>query len=54
MAVAVVSAAASLTGAMTLDKGPYLWHGFSPMSVIAFAIAASGLVWLAVGVVRGK
>jgi ubiquinone biosynthesis protein len=54
MAVAMVSAAASLTGAMTMDRGPYLWHGFSPTSVVAFAIAAAGLVWLAVGVVRGK
>lgn len=52
--VALVSAAASLTGALTMERGPYLWHGFSPISVVAFGIALSGLVWLFAGVLRGR
>jgi ubiquinone biosynthesis protein len=52
--VALVSAAASLTGALTMERGPHLWHGFSPISVVAFGIALAGLVWLGVGVLRGR
>lgn len=53
-AVALVSAAASVTGALTMERGPHLWYGFSPISIAAFGIALVGLVWLAVGVVRGR
>jgi ubiquinone biosynthesis protein len=52
--VALVSAAASVTGALTMERGPYLWHGFSPISIAAFGIALFGLGWLAVGVVKGR
>lgn len=53
-AVSLVSAAASITGALTMDRGPHLWYGFSPISIVAFGIALVGLVWLAVGVLRGR
>jgi ubiquinone biosynthesis protein len=53
-AVALVSAAASVTGALTMERGPHLWHGFSPISIVAFGIALTGLVWLGVGVLRGR
>lgn len=53
-AVAMVSAAALLTAALTFEKGPYLWHGFSPFSVGGLAIAFVGLLWLGVGVLRGR
>ncbi len=52
--VALVSAAASVTGALTMERGPHLWHGFSPISIVAFAIALAGLVWLGVGVLKGR
>ncbi len=51
---ALVSAAASLTGALTMDRGPHLWHGFSPLSIVAFAIALLGLAWVGVGILRGR
>jgi hypothetical protein len=37
-----------------MDRGPHLWHGFSPTSIAAFAIAFIGLVWLTVGVLKGR
>ncbi|HEY4221989.1 MAG TPA: hypothetical protein VGO62_11610, partial [Myxococcota bacterium] len=52
--VALVSAAASLTGALTMERGPHLWHGFSPISVAAFFIALAGLMWLGVGLLKGR
>lgn len=53
-AVALISAAASLTGALTMNRGEHLWYGFSPISVVAFGIALMGLVWVGVGVLRGR
>jgi ubiquinone biosynthesis protein len=53
-AIALVSAAASLTGALTMDKGPHVWLGFSPISIIAFGIALCGLCWIGIGVIRGR
>ena len=52
--VAVISAAAAITGALTLESGPVLWRGYSPLSLIAFAIALVGTVWIALGVLRGR
>lgn len=52
--VALVSASASLTGALTMDRGPHLWHGFSPISIIAFSIALLGLGWVGIGILRGR
>jgi ubiquinone biosynthesis protein len=52
--VALVSAAASLTGALTMERGPHLFHGFSPISIAAFIIALGGLMWLSVGVLKGR
>jgi ubiquinone biosynthesis protein len=52
--VALVSAAASLTGALTMNRGEHLWYGFSPISVVAFAIALMGLVWVSIGILRGR
>lgn len=53
-AVSIVTAAALLTAALTFEKGPLVWHGFSPFSIAALAIAFGGLVWLGVGVLRGR
>jgi ubiquinone biosynthesis protein len=53
-AVALVSAAASLTGALTMNRGEHLWYGFSPISIVAFGIALMGLVWVGVGILRGR
>jgi len=52
--VAVISAAAAITGALTLESGPVLWRGYSPLSLIAFAIALVGTAWIALGVLRGR
>lgn len=52
--IALVSAAASLTGALTMERGPHLVHGFSPISLVAFGIALAGLVALVVGMARGR
>jgi ubiquinone biosynthesis protein len=52
--VALVSAAASITGALTMDRGPHLWHGLSPISIIAFSIALLGLSWVSIGILRGR
>jgi ubiquinone biosynthesis protein len=54
VAVALVTGAAALAGALTIDRGPHLWHGFSPTSIVAFAVAVGGLFWLGVGVLKGK
>jgi ubiquinone biosynthesis protein len=54
VSVALVTGAAALAGAMTIDRGPHLWHGLSPASIVTFTVALIGLVWLGVGVLRGK
>lgn len=53
-AVAIISAAALLTAALTVGKGPHLWYGFSPMSIAALAIVMGGLTWIGVGLLRGR
>ncbi|MBI1946998.1 MAG: phosphotransferase [Deltaproteobacteria bacterium] len=53
-AVAVISAAALMAAALTLDKGPHLWHGFSPLSIAALFIVFGGLTWIGVGLLRGR
>jgi ubiquinone biosynthesis protein len=52
--VSVVIAAASLTGALTMGRGPEIALGLSPIGLAAFGIAFVGLVWLVVGVLKGR
>jgi ubiquinone biosynthesis protein len=51
---AIVVASASLTGALTIDKGSAVALGLPVVSLVAFAVALAGLVWLGTGVLRGK
>lgn len=52
--VALVSAAAAVTGALSLEHGDMSWLGYSPLSFISFGIALSGLLWIIAGIVRGR
>lgn len=52
--VSVVVAAASLTGALTLEHGAPVMVGLPAVSLVTFSIALFGVVWLGVGVLRGK
>jgi ubiquinone biosynthesis protein len=38
--LSILAAAGAVTGALTMTKGPALWWGLSPLSLIAFSIAA--------------
>lgn len=52
--IALISAAASITGALSLDHGTVRWLDVSPVSFIAFSVAAGGLIWIATGIVRQR
>lgn len=52
--VSVVVAAASLTGAITLEHARPLMFGLAPIPLVCFTIATAGLLWLAAGVLRGR
>lgn len=54
LSVALVSGAASLTGALTLDVGPPLVLGLPAIPAGAFLIAACGLLWILSGLFRPK
>ncbi len=51
---AVVVAAASLTGALTLDHGKALMLGLPLIPLVSFTLAIGGVLWLAVGVLKGR
>ncbi len=53
-AVALVVAAASITGALTMRAGPPVALGAGAVSVVSFGIALLGIVWLGVGILRGR
>lgn len=53
-AVSIVVAAASLTGALTMGRGPLVAWGMGPVTLASFAVAVAGLVWLGVGILRGR
>lgn len=52
--VAVVVAAAALTGAFTLDAGPAVAFGLPAISFVSFTLAIVGVVWLAFGIAKGR
>lgn len=52
--VSIVVAAASLTGALTMGRGPIVAFGMGAVTLGAFAVAVAGLVWLGVGILRGR
>jgi len=52
--VALISAAAAVTGALSLEHGDLLWFGYSPTSFVCFGIALAGLAWTAAGILRGR
>jgi ubiquinone biosynthesis protein len=52
LSVAVISGAASMTGALTLDAGPEMIIGLPLIPAIAFLISAIGLMWIGLGIFR--
>lgn len=51
---AVIAAAASLTGALTLEHGRPLMLGLPAIPLVCFTIAIGGVVWLSVGILKGR
>lgn len=54
MSIAIVAAAASLTGALTLEHGEKVLLGLPGVSLIAFSVAGLGGIWLGFGILRGR
>jgi ubiquinone biosynthesis protein len=52
--LAVISAAGAVTGALTMGRGPEVFLGLSPLSLIAFAIAFSSTALFFFSLVRGR
>jgi ubiquinone biosynthesis protein len=52
--LAVISAAGAVTGALTMGRGPEVFLGLSPLSLIAFGIAFSSTVMFFFSMIRGR
>jgi len=52
--VALVVAAASVTGALTIDHGAPIVFGLPAVTLVAFTVAVIGIVWLGTGILRGR
>ena len=52
--LAVISAAGAVTGALTMGRGPEVFLGLSPLSLIAFSIAFSSTALFFFSLIRGR
>ena len=54
VALAIISAAGAVTGALTMGRGPEVILGLSPLSLIAFAIAFASTAVFTLSMLRGR
>ena len=54
VALAIISAAGAVTGALTMGRGPEVFLGLSPLSLIAFLIAFASTVVFTLSMLRGR
>jgi ubiquinone biosynthesis protein len=52
--VALVVAAASVTGAITIEHGSSVLLGLPAVTLVSFTVAIAGIVWLGTGILRGR
>ena len=52
--LAIISAAGAVTGALTMGRGPEVFLGLSPLSLIAFTIAFSSTALFFFSMLRGR
>jgi len=52
--LAIISAAGAVTGALTMGRGPEVFLGLSPLSLIAFAIAFASTSLFFLSMIRGR
>ncbi|HEY1100951.1 MAG TPA: AarF/UbiB family protein, partial [Myxococcota bacterium] len=54
VALAIVAAAGAVAGALTMGRGPEVFLGLSPISLVAFAIAFAATVVFTLSMLRGR